>query len=44
MLRKRLARGVIQNKVSEPFRSAFTNATKKLAEKEKKKTHFVVVQ
>lgn len=40
MLGKRLACGTIENNVSVPFISAFTNATRKLAETEKKKIHF----
>jgi len=41
---ERLAYGIMENNVSEPFRSAFTNANKKLAEKEKEKIYFLVVQ
>lgn len=35
---KRLAYGTTENKVSEPFRSAFTKVTRTLAEKEKGNT------
>lgn len=41
---ERLACGVMQKNVSEPFRSAFTNANEKLAEKEKEKIYFLVVR
>lgn len=41
---KRLACGAIENKVAEPFIAAFINVTKKLAGKENKKIHFLVVQ
>lgn len=34
----------MENEVSEPFISAFTNANKKSAEKEKKKIYFLVLQ